>query len=154
MEKDQTNVTEPAVIIGSQPEAGNIESNGVSNVTGVTEHPPNTNETNLQNEVPPDTNVPKDSHPNTGRPQRNIKLTAKAYAAKLEKLQQDRKSKLKQVSTLQTKITELMKNGETEKEVLFEYQICSALYNQAHEVHTSILPLLPPDERERQDFRV
>lgn len=152
--------TEPTTA-DTQPVAGVTESIGVSNVINVSD------ETQPDTQTQPDTHVSSSTQPNphvevntmsemsesnvAGRPKREVKLTAKALAAHLQKLQGDRNSKLKAAFSRHNKIMELMNNGETETEMRCEYDKCLTLYREAQVLHTSVLGLLPPDEKEKQE---
>ena len=74
---------------------------------------------------------------------RSVKLTQKALLDELETLQKT-KSKLNKASTLKIKIQELMQDRKYETEVHCTFDEYTTLCDEAKEIHTSLLKLLPP----------
>lgn len=74
-----------------------------------------------------------------------IKLTAKALMEKLITLQKVRTSKLNKAGNLQKVMHELMKERGCETENIQKYLY---LCKEAREAHKSLLPVLPPEEKE------
>ncbi len=83
---------------------------------------------------------------------RVVKLTAKAYAEKLERLQSDRKAKLNKASNVRNKIQELMLKGDKKSEVQYALDELVNLCYEAKNVHDSLMGLLPDDEKEKHEI--
>lgn len=83
---------------------------------------------------------------------RTIKLTQKALLDKLEKLQRNRKSKLKKASDLKGTIKDIMQDGENKRNVYSMLEKHNALCDEAEEAHNYLLELLPPDEKEKHEI--
>ncbi len=83
---------------------------------------------------------------------RKVKLTPKAYMEKLEMLQKERKSKLNKACNLQKTIRELMQNRGSKWEVQCSFMKYMRICKEAKESHDSLLPILPPEEKEKHDI--
>lgn len=82
---------------------------------------------------------------------RTITLTQKAWLAKIDTLQQVRKSKLSKASNIKRTIQSLMQDREYEAEVRSTFEKYKCLCNDAKETHESLLKLLPPEEQEKHE---
>lgn len=85
------------------------------------------------------------------KPKRVIKLTAKALVAKLERLQDERKTKLNKASNIRKMINELIQEGKKE-EVERSFNDLIVLCNEAGCVHDSLMGLLDEVEKEKHDI--
>lgn len=81
---------------------------------------------------------------------RCVKLTAKAWANKVESLQKDRRTHMNKMKGLIHAMKELMKRNENAQELKSELQTLTHL-DTAVNLHRSIIPLLPEDEKVRQN---
>lgn len=84
------------------------------------------------------------------RPKRVVKLTAKAFCDKVERLQKDRKSNLAKAVNLRNRIQGLLLNGNV-SEVQQSFDEFIGCCNDIRSMHGSLLSLLPPDECEKHD---
>lgn len=82
---------------------------------------------------------------------RVIKLTAKALAEKLDRLQNGRKAKLNKASTQRNVIQNLMSKGEKTK-VQYALDDLMEMCEEAKCRHDSLLVLLPCDEKEKHEI--
>lgn len=82
---------------------------------------------------------------------RNVKLTAKALACKVENLQKERKTHVNKMKGLIPDIKELMKRKENVQEVKVQLQTLTQLLDTAVNLHQTIIPLLPEDEKTKQN---
>lgn len=91
-----------------------------------------------------------DSH--SVKPKRVIKLTAKALAEKLEKLQDERKTKLNKASNLRKRLSELMQEGKnTEVQCSLDHLV--ELCGEATCVQDSLMALMGLlDEKDKRDI--
>lgn len=80
-----------------------------------------------------------------------MKLTAKAFVEKLERLQSDRKAKLNKASNLRKKIQKLMQKSDKKAGVQGALDELVNLCDEAKGVHGSLMGLLP-DEKEKHDI--
>lgn len=78
---------------------------------------------------------------------REVKLTAKALAIKIEKLQKERKVLVDKIKALIPAIKELMKRKENVHQVQQQIQTLIQLHDTAIELHKSLIPLLPESEQ-------
>lgn len=82
---------------------------------------------------------------------RQSKLTAKAFEQKLEKLQDERKAKVKRMKNTIKQITELMKNVENAEKVRSCLDNVSSLFNEASQLHDEVILMVPSEEQEKQN---
>lgn len=82
---------------------------------------------------------------------RSVKLTEKAIMAKIETLQKERKSKLKNAVILKNMIVNLMGDKNFIKEVKSTFDKYTKLCDEAVANHQSLLKFLPPDEFEKNE---
>lgn len=85
------------------------------------------------------------------RPKREIKLTGKALALKIENLQKDRKTHVNKLKDLIPVIKEFMKRKENAPQVKVKLQTLNELYDSAVTFHHALIPLLPDDEKTTQN---
>ena len=81
---------------------------------------------------------------------RTVKLTAKALANKVEKLQKDRHSCVKQMKVLTNEMKEQMKNFDNAKDVQCTMGKLMNVYEDAKAAHDSLIALIPKEELENQ----
>lgn len=82
---------------------------------------------------------------------RVVKLTAKAFADKLERLQSERKTKLNKAGKLRDKVTDLIKKKDKlQVECVFNDFI--KLCDETKGVHAAVLSMLPDPEQEKHDL--
>lgn len=82
---------------------------------------------------------------------RSVKMTEKAFLAKVETLQKERKGKLKKGSLKET-IVNLMGDKRFVEEVKNAFDKYTKLCVEAVAYHESLLKLMPPDECERHEM--
>ncbi|CAL9682044.1 unnamed protein product [Knipowitschia caucasica] len=82
---------------------------------------------------------------------RQSKLTFKAFEQKLERLQHDRKVKVKQIKMTTREMTELMKNAVNTEKVRSCIENVSTLFNEASKLHDEVISMVPSDEQEQQN---
>lgn len=82
---------------------------------------------------------------------REIKLTSKAMANKIEKLQQERKNIVHKIKRLIPEMKTLMRTKENVTTVQLHTDNLYQLYENATTLHNMLLPLLPEDEQIKQD---
>ena len=82
---------------------------------------------------------------------RQPKPTAKALANKMEHLQKDRKAKVKKIEAIGKEIHVLMQSSDNVETIQSHLHNVSALYDEASQLHDSVIPLLPPEEQEKQN---
>ena len=92
------------------------------------------------------------SNASTTETKRQSKSTGKALSNKIELLQKERKTKVNKIEGLVKAIYDLMQNTDIAKNVQFNLHNVSALYDEASYFHDSVIPLLPPEEQERQNI--
>lgn len=81
---------------------------------------------------------------------RVVKLTAKAFAEKLERLQKDRKAILNKASNLKIEMRELIQKGE-KSQVQCAFNNLLKLCDEVKGVHISVMRMLPEVEQEKHD---
>ncbi len=85
------------------------------------------------------------------KPKRVVKLTAKALAEKLEKLQDERKTKLNKASKVRKRLSELIQDGKNaEVQCYLDYLV--KLCDETTCVHDSLMGLLDEVEKEKHDI--
>lgn len=82
----------------------------------------------------------------------SVKMTVKAFLAKVETLQKERKDKLKKAASLKETIVNLMGDKSFVKEVKNAFDKYTKLCDEAVAYHESLLKLMPTDECERHEM--
>lgn len=83
---------------------------------------------------------------------RQIKLTAKAYANKIEGIQKERQTKINKLKGIIKLIKGLMQDKSEQNVETIQSQLknCDALFKDATQLHTTVMPMLPPEEQDKQ----
>ncbi|XP_034530056.1 uncharacterized protein LOC117805434 [Notolabrus celidotus] len=82
---------------------------------------------------------------------RQSKLTAKAFANKIESLQKERKVKVNQIKGVSKEIKGLMQNKDNATNIQSQLENLHVLFDDAGKLHDSVIPLLPQEEQEKQN---
>ncbi len=82
---------------------------------------------------------------------REIKLTAKALANKIESLQKERKKDVNKIKGLIPEIKSLMTRKENAFQLQMLFKTLVQLCENASKLHDMLIPLLPEDEQEKQN---
>ena len=100
------------------------------------------------NECPEDSQVQ-----NEGSEKRQITLTVKALALKIEGIQKERQAKIKKLKGLMSTTNDLMQNQNEQnvKTIQSQLENCHALFKDATRLHNTVVPMLPPEEQEKQN---
>lgn len=94
-----------------------------------------------------------DSRSNVGNEtnKRESRLTAKALQYKVERLQEERKAKVKRIKSTIREITELKKNVDNVEKIWSCLGNVSSLYTEACQLHDMMISILPSEEQEEQN---
>ena len=92
-----------------------------------------------------------DSGSHVGEQKRQSKPTAKALAYKMDHLQRERKAKVNKIEAISKEIHVLMQSSDNAETIQSHLYNVSALYDEASQLHDSVIPLLPPEEQEKQN---
>ena len=82
---------------------------------------------------------------------RTVKLTVKALACKIEKVQKDRSSCVAKMKELTKEVKGLMKNDGNENDVQSAMGKLNNVYENAKGAHDSLIELIPQGEQENQN---
>ena len=82
---------------------------------------------------------------------RDVTITPKALAHKIESLQKDRKKHVNKMKGLIPAMKELMKKDENAPKVISQLQTLTELLNTSVNLHQTLIPLLPEHEKVTQN---
>ncbi len=80
-----------------------------------------------------------------GNAKRNVTLTGKAVACKVEKLQKERQSKVSKIKGVITALKEVMKGDNNASQVQSQLDVLMHLHDGAISLHKSLMPLIPQE---------
>lgn len=82
---------------------------------------------------------------------RRTTLTPKAFEYKLERLQEERQAKVKKIKGVIKEIKDLMRSAGNAEKIQSCLEIISSLFKEASHLHNVVIPMLPPEEQEKQN---
>lgn len=82
---------------------------------------------------------------------RQTKLTPKAFEHKVEKIQEERQTKVRKIKNAIREIKGLMQSAGNAGKIRICLENISSLFTEARRLHGVVLPMLPPEEKEKQN---
>lgn len=82
---------------------------------------------------------------------RQITLTPKAFEYKLGKLQEERQVKIRKIKSAIREIKGLMQSADNAEKIQSCLENVSSLFKEASHLHGDVIPMLPPEEQEKQN---
>ena len=92
------------------------------------------------------------SNVDTNEQRKQFTLTPNALTHKIAHFQREIKDKVNEIEGLVKAINDLMHSSDNAKAVQFNCHTVSALYDEASQLHDSVILLLSPEEQERQNI--
>ena len=83
---------------------------------------------------------------------RQVVLTAKAYAHKIEGIQKERQTKVNKLKSIVKLIKGLMQDKKEQniQTIQSHLENCDALFKDANQLHNTVMPMLPQEEQDKQ----
>lgn len=82
---------------------------------------------------------------------RQITLTPRAFEYKLEKLQEERQVKIRKIKGAIREIKDLKQSADNAEKIRSCLENISSLFKEASHLHGVVVPMLPPEEQEKQN---